>query len=83
LTTAQYGIFSGAGGTGLVFTAAGAPMTGLIANAPNTPGHFMALALGTLPTYVWNTALTVYFRCTQAQGAAATVDIMWQYDTYN
>lgn len=69
LTTAQYGIFTGAGGTGTAIIASGSSLAAITSNAANTAANFLQPGL-TVSAY-WSVS-TVYFRVTQAQGAAAS-----------
>jgi len=74
LTTAQFGIFSGAGGTGSTISAAGQSLAALTSNALNTNAAVINVAPATSPTAIWNVN-PLYFRITQAQGAAASVNV--------
>lgn len=69
LTTAQYGIFSGAGGTGTALQAGGTSMAGLTSNAVN--GNQSMISTGGTFGAKFNFT-TVFFRITTAQGAAAS-----------
>lgn len=66
-STAQVGVFTGAGGTGTTVVTAAA-LTGL-----NAAGKFKALTIAALDTPL--TASTLYVRLTVAQGGAATANI--------
>ena len=73
LTTAQFGIFTGAGGTGTTISAASA-LTTLTSNAVNTTGSATSLSPGNLSNF-WLNLSSFFFRITAAQGAAATINV--------
>ena len=66
-STAQVGVFTGAGGTGTTVVTAAA-LTGL-----NASGKYKILTLASLDTPL--TATTLYVRLTTAQGSAATANV--------
>lgn len=69
LTTAQFGLFSAAAGGGTAVIASGTAMSPLTSNAANTATSYMQTA----PSIsAWYNFTTLYFRVTQAQGAAAS-----------
>lgn len=72
LTTAQAGVFTGAGGTGTTIVTATA-LSSLTQNTINTAGA--ALDLTVVPTNAFFNHTTMFFRVTVAQGAAATADV--------
>lgn len=78
LTTAQFGVFTGAGATGVTIWASGTALSPITTNAANTAAnsHFFGSPATTQPTQVTLTGIvTLFFRVTQAQGAAATANI--------
>lgn len=74
LTTAQFGIFTAAGGGGTAISAAGQSLASLTTNALNTNGNNIRVTPATNPSATWN-ATSLFFRITQAQGAAATLTV--------
>lgn len=78
LTTAQYGIFSAAAGGGTALVASGTALSGITTNLPGTAAGLAAASLGPANSY-WTLATLpiIYFRITQAQGAAASGTITY------
>lgn len=74
LTTAQWGLFTAAGGGGTALSAAGQSLAALTTNALNTNGNNLRAAPATSPTATWDVS-TLFFRITTAQGAAATINV--------
>jgi hypothetical protein len=72
LTTAQYGLFTAAGGAGTALVSSGTALSGLTSNTINTNGSYGQTA-ASVSAYLNLT--TVYFRVTQAQGAAASGNV--------
>jgi hypothetical protein len=75
LTTAQGGLYTGAGKTGVTIVAAGQVYTALTA-----AGKFVDLTLAAGVTGDRMTATTIYFALTTAQGAAATGDVLVEFE---
>ena len=74
LTTATFGVFSAAGGTGVTIVTASAALSSLTTATSNLNATLAATAT----TTVLNQATlsnTLYFRVGTAQGAAATADV--------
>lgn len=74
LTTAQFGVFTATGGGGTAISAAGQVLSGLTSNAIGASSATVNLTPATTTNAVFNNT-TLYFRITQAQGAAATVNV--------
>jgi hypothetical protein len=72
LTTAQYGLFSAAGGGGTALVASGTAMSGLTSATVNANGSYMQTAAAVSARL---NLTTVHFRITQAQGAAASGNV--------
>ena len=73
LTTATFGVFSGAGATGVTIVTAGAVLSSLTSSTSNQQATLAATATTTVLNQT--TAPVLYLRIGTAQGAAATVDI--------
>lgn len=73
ITTATFGCFTGAGGTGIAFVAAGTAITVSTASE-NTNNNTMTTAAVNVNTLSY-TAGTLFFRVGTAQGSAATADV--------
>lgn len=69
LTTAQYGVFTSPGGAGTVIVASGSALSSLTSNAAATTTSLLVVG-PVITAYYTNT--TLYYRVTQAQGAAAS-----------
>ena len=74
LTTATFGVFSAAGGTGVTIVTAGAALSSLTAATSNLNATLAATATTTVLNQTTQ-ANTLYFRVGTAQGAAATADV--------
>ena len=75
LTTAQGGLFTGAGKTGTTLVATTQAYSSLTAAAVNAAGSAVALTLGAGATTSMLDVSTIFFALTTAQGAASNLDI--------
>lgn len=71
LTTATFGLFTGAGGTGSTLATGTA-----ITVAGSTAGSANSVQQSTAGSTVWATGTTLFFRVQTAQGAPATGDVV-------
>lgn len=71
ISTATFGLFTGAGGTGqTISTAQAITVTGTTAGSANSSMQ------NTTGVTVWDTGTTLFFRTQTAQGAPATADVV-------
>jgi hypothetical protein len=75
LTAAQFGIFTGAGATGITISAAGQSLAALTSNTTGVNGAIISAAPATLTSGVLAATTQLFFRITTAQGAAATLRV--------
>lgn len=78
LTTAQIGMFSGAGATGFTLIAAGTALSAITANTDATLTNITAPVV-TQTTFLFASVPQVFLRVTQVQSAGAAVDVMLIY----
>lgn len=76
LTTAQFGVFTSAAGAGTAIVASGTALTTITSNAAET--NTSLLVSGSAVT-AWFTDTSLFYRVTQAQGAAASGFAYVQY----
>ena len=74
LTTAQYGIFTATGGGGVALVASGSSMATITSNTLNTDRNALSTGFAVNANNVFDYT-TLYFRVTQAQGAAASGNV--------
>jgi hypothetical protein len=74
LTTAQCGLFTASGGGGLVLITSGTALSALTSNTVNTAGTYAQFNAGAAINSRLNVT-QVFFRITQAQGAAAAGNV--------
>lgn len=74
LTSAQYGLFTGAGGTGVAIIAAGTALSAITSNTDNTSGNMLLVAGNNALSLTQSTVPSIFFRVTQVQSAGAALD---------
>jgi hypothetical protein len=74
LTTAQAAVYTGAGATGVTVVSPVA-LSAITATTANAPANMATLTLAITGASEYLNSATLYFRCTTAQGAAATADV--------
>lgn len=74
LTAAQYGVFTGAGGTGVAIVAGGTALSAITSNADNTSGNLLLVGGNTALSLTQSTVPSIFFRVTQVQSAGAALD---------
>lgn len=78
LTTATYGVWTGAGETGTVLVTSGAVLSGITSNAALTSSAVTTSTLTLSNFWISSATNTIYFRMKTAQGAAASGTVVLQ-----
>lgn len=78
LTTATYGVWTGAGETGTAIVTSGAVLSAITTNAPATNAAYVVSSLAVGGTAYFNSGTTFYYRMKTAQGAAASGTAIFQ-----
>lgn len=72
LTTATYGVWTGAAETGVNLVTSGTALSALTTNLPGVAGGFILSTFAVANFYLSSATTTIYFRMKTAQGAAAS-----------